>query len=121
MQVARLLRWIGSGSHGAYRRGNFWTTEKIAVELGVTPATIKRWRNGTHSPAKQYLARLRAFEQEMQANLQTEMFGSDGSVQRESVLRLNVALDEAAAFDKAQRFPAPATFVVLPEKKRRTK
>jgi len=119
MQVARLLRWLGSGSHGAYRRGNFWTTERIAVELGVTPATIKRWRNGTHSPAKQYLARLRAFEQEMRADEQTEMFDSVGSVQRESRLKLYAALDEELAFDNARRFPAAATFTALPEKKRR--
>ena len=87
----------------------------------MTVPTIRRWKSGKHAPDKKHLPRLQALEAAVEADRQIEMFDPVGSVQRESRLRLNIGLDEAAAFDNARRFPAPATFVVLPEKKRRAK
>jgi transcriptional regulator with XRE-family HTH domain len=121
MRVDRLFRFLGNakGSGEGFRHGHYFTNERLAAELRVTVPTIRRWKSGKHAPDKRHLPRLRALEAEIGADRQFEMFDQVGSVQRESRLKLNVALDEAAAFDNARRFPAAATFTLLPEKKRR--
>ena len=121
MRVDRLFRFLGNanGSGAGFRHGHYFTNERLAAELRVTVPTIRRWKSGKHAPDKKHLPRLQALEAEIGADRQIEMFGSDGSVQRESSLRLRVALDERAAFNTSRRFPAAATFTALPEKKRR--